>query len=271
MDEKNRIILFPEYEKLRAEVEEIRGKISVHLLERDELAFVACKNIETAYMLTLGGLEYKAFELHCKVLRLKRKIELIQAKKNRQEKIVLSMIEAILDGEFATFQQKLDAQIDKLNQAIAYSKGEPLTDEETKELKQLYHKIVKALHPDLHPYLTETQKELFHHAVQAYEMADLERLRVIGDMLAEPVIPEPNEDSLSLLRKEKERLTKSLEKIQLQIETIKSSYPYTMKDLMEDPEQIAVKKKELEELIEALKDAYARYTTRLKELMEEDV
>ena len=43
----------------------------------DELKYVQCKNIETQYILTLGSLEYKAFELNCMMLRLKRKIELI--------------------------------------------------------------------------------------------------------------------------------------------------------------------------------------------------
>ena len=81
------------------------------LLERDELRFVICKNIETAYMLALGSLEYKAFELNCNVLRIKRKIDLIQAKKNRQEKIALSAIDKLLDKEFAGFQCQLNEQI----------------------------------------------------------------------------------------------------------------------------------------------------------------
>ena len=80
MDENYTIILFPEFVTLKAEVEKLRTEISMLLLERDELRLVVCKNIETAYMLALGSIEYKAYELHCKVLRLKRKIDLIQAK-----------------------------------------------------------------------------------------------------------------------------------------------------------------------------------------------
>ena len=44
------------------------------------------------YMLSLGHLEYKEYELHCAILRLKRKIELIQTKKNRQEKVIISVM-----------------------------------------------------------------------------------------------------------------------------------------------------------------------------------
>lgn len=85
--------MFPDFAVLKAEVEKLRTELSMLLLEQDELVYVECKNIEMAYMLSLGNLEYQVYELHCAVLRLKRKTELIQAKKNRQEKVVLFVIE----------------------------------------------------------------------------------------------------------------------------------------------------------------------------------
>ena len=144
----NNVIVFPNFEKLKSEVEKMCTELSMLLLERDELQFVICKNIETEYMLKLGSIEYKAYEAQCAVLRLKRKIELIQAKKNRQEKIIISDIEETLDNEFAEYQKQLDEQIDKMNDALKRSKAEFLSDENNKELKKLYRNIVKALHPD---------------------------------------------------------------------------------------------------------------------------
>lgn len=261
------IIVFPEFITLKAEIEKLRTEISMLLLERDELRLVICKNIETAYMLALGSLEYKAFELHCEFLRLKRKIDLVQAKKNRQEKVVISAIEKILDEEFEEYQRQLDEQINKMNQALDHSKGRPLTDEETKEIKKTYRNIVKALHPDLHPDITPAQIQLFQNAVQAYEHGDLNSLRIISEMVAEPVIPEKSENGLTILAKEKERLSKTIELIREQIAEIKSEYPYTMKDLVDDPEQIAKKKAELEETINELKEAYDIYAARLKEML----
>lgn len=265
--EETTIIVFPEFVTLKAEVEKLRTEISMLLLERDELRLVICKNIETAYMLALGSLEYKAFELHCEFLRLKRKIDIVQAKKNRQEKVVISAIEKILDEEFEEYQCRLDEQINKMNQALDHSKGRPLTEEETKEIKKTYRNIVKALHPDLHPDITPAQIQLFQNAVQAYENGDLNSLRIIGEMVAEPVIPEKSENGLTILAKEKERLSKTIELIREQIEGIKSEYPYTMKDLVDDPEQISKKKEELEETIKELKEAYDIYAARLKEML----
>lgn len=177
------VIVFPDFEKLKSEVEKMRTELSMLLLERDELQFVICKNIETEYMLKLGSIEYKAYEAQCAALRLKRKIELIQAKKNRQEKVIISAIEETLDNEFAEYQKQLNEQIDKMNDALKRSKAEILSDEDNKELKKLYRKIVKALHPDINPDVSEAQVQLFDNAVSAYKNGDLGTLRIICEMV----------------------------------------------------------------------------------------
>lgn len=207
------VIVFPDFEKLKNEVEKMRTELSMLLLERDELQFVICKNIETEYMLNLGSIEYRAYEAQCLSLRLKRKIELIQAKKNRQEKVIISAIEETLDTEFAEYQKRLDEQINKMNDALKRSKAEVLTDEENKELKKLYRKIVKALHPDINPDVSETQVNLFDNAVQAYKNGDLNTLRIICEMVGNSPLPEQHKDALTQLNEEKERLQNLLKAI----------------------------------------------------------
>ena len=200
------VIVFPDFEKLKNEVEKMRTELSMLLLERDELQFVICKNIETEYMLKLGSIEYKAYEAQCAALRLKRKIELIQAKKNRQEKVIISAIEETLDNEFAEYQKQLNEQIDKMNDALKRSKAEVLSDEDNKELKKLYHKIVKALHPDINPDVSEAQVQLFDNAVSAYKSGDLGTLRIIGEMVGNNPLPEQHKDAMTQLVEERERL-----------------------------------------------------------------
>ena len=261
------VIPFPLYDKVKSEVEKLKIELSMFVLERDDLLFVECKNIEMAYMLSVGGLEYKAFELNCAVLRLKRKIELIQAKKNRQEKVVLSAIEEILDVEFAEYQAKLDEQIGKMNAALERSKGKELTDSESRELKKLYIGIVKALHPDLHPDISPEKIKLFLNAVEAYKNGDLTELRIISEMVVDKKISLEHIDALSLLVKEKERLSELIKGLKEDIIKIKSEYPYTMKSLIQDPEKISEKKKELEGIIEEWEKALDFYKSKLSETM----
>lgn len=261
------VIVFPDFEKLKSEVEKMRTELSMLLLERDELQFVICKNIETEYMLKLGNIEYKAYQAQCLSLRLKRKIELIQAKKNRQEKVIISAIEEALDTEFAEYQKQLDEQINKMNDALKRSKVEVLTVEENKELKKLYRKIVKALHPDINPDVSETQVNLFDNAVQVYKSGDLNTLRIIGEMVGNSPLLEQHKDALTRLNEEKERLQNLLKVIIDSIKQIKSEYPYTMKEIIEDEEQIEQKKRELENVLSQYNELISIYKVKIEEMI----
>ena len=261
------VILLPEYEALKRGVEKLRTEISLLVLERDQLRFVECRNLETAYMLAVGALEYKAYEAQCLTLRLKRKIEMIQAKRNRQEKVVLSQIEHALDAEFDEYQRKLNEQMEKMNQAIERSHSPFLTDEETAECKKLYRAIVKALHPDLHPDLTDAQKQLFQNAVQAYQGGDLNTLRLIRAMSEEPPLPDNRENAAAALYREKERLKNMLTAIHEDIAAIKSKFPYTMKKFLSDPQQVEKKKQELTSIIGQYQDMTKHYQERIAEMV----
>ena len=261
------VIVFPDFEKLKSEVEKMRTELSMLLLERDELQFVICKNIETEYMLKLGSIEYKAYKAQCAALRLKRKIELIQAKKNRQEKVIISAIEETLDSEFAEYQKQLNEQIDKMNDALKRSKAEVLSNEDNKKFKKLYRKIVKALHPDINPDVSEAQVQLFDNAVSAYKNGDLKTLKIIGEMVGNSPLPEQHKDALTQLNEEKERLQNLLKVIRDSIEQIKSKYPYTMKEIIEDEEQTEQKKKELENILSQYNELISIYKAKIEEMI----
>ena len=93
----------PPFDKIKNEIERLRIELSMLLLERDELQFVICRNIEAKYTLEFGSIEYRAYEAQCTALRLKRKIELIQAKRNRQEPVSIVAIEEITFGRIYKF------------------------------------------------------------------------------------------------------------------------------------------------------------------------
>jgi len=261
------IVAFPEIEGLKSDVEKLRAELSMLIVEHDELVLVQCKNIEMAYMLAIGGLEYKSYEIECAILRLKRKAELIQAKKNHEEKIVLPRIEEILDSEFADYQEKLDKQIADMNAATQrWGRGKALSDGDARELKKLYHAIVKSSHPDLHPDLGHAKAQLFRNAVDAYKNGDLDVLRAIGAMLVEPALPGPT-PPMSRYMMEKERLSGSIQAIRDRIAEIKTKFPYTMKTLVQSPETTKERKAELEESIKRSNETLAAYAAKIDEML----
>lgn len=129
-----------------------------------------------------------------------------------------------------------------MNDALKRSKAEFLSDEDNRELKKLYRKIVKSLHPDINSNVSEAQLQLFDNAVSAYKNGDLETLRTIGEMVGNNPLPEQNKDAMTQLVEDKERLHGLLKSIRESIDNIKTEYPYTMKDIVEDTEKTEQKK-----------------------------
>jgi ADP-ribosylglycohydrolase len=258
------VIDLPKKDELTREIKKLRTELSMLVLERDDLILQECKTIEMDYMLTLGGVEYKAYELHCEVLRLKRKLELIQAARNRQEIPNPLIIEAILEREFAEYKAKLDEEIGKMNNALKRSHNKTLTDEEVIEFKKMYRVIVKALHPDLHPDISNEKIDILKTAINAYENGNLTELRVIYDMVGGSPVNDLPDIGAELL-KEKSRLEKSLKAVREQIADIKNTYPYNLKKILTDPQKIAEIKAAAEKQIAELTVQLDYYKTKLAE------
>ena len=263
----NEIILNLEYENLKNELLKKRTELSMLVLQRDELKYVICKNIETKYMLELGSLEYCLYQSECIIMRLKRKVELIQMRINRQEKIDVSAIDKLLDEQFREYQKKLEEKIKKMNEAIERDNGEVLTEQQAKELKKLYRAIVKALHPDLNPNVTKQQIKLFQNAVTAYKNGDLQTLRIINEMISNNHSEDDNTDNIEKMRDELIRLDRMISSINGDIEKIKSEYPYTMKDILFDKEQLNQRKQELKDNIDQCNELVSFYKTKIKHLL----
>ena len=263
----NEIILNLEYENLKNELLKKRTELSMLVLQRDELKYVICKNIETKYMLELGSLEYCLYQSECIIMRLKRKVELIQMRINRQEKIDVSVIDKLLDEQFREYQQKLEEKIKKMNEAIERGNGEVLTEQQVKELKKIYRAIVKALHPDLNPNVTKQQIKLFQNAVTAYKNGDLQTLRIINEMISNNHSEDDNTDNIEKMRDELIRLDRMISSINGDVEKIKSEYPYTMKDILFDKEQLNQRKQELKDNIDQCNELVSFYKAKIQNLL----
>lgn len=262
-----KIIEFPDGKKLRKKLEKLRESLEELLLERDNLYYVVCENIKTQYMLIFGSLEYKVFSAFCKYHRLRRKKALIQARINRKEKIDLSEIESILDVEFADYKEKLDCKIDEINRAISRSHLELLSKEDTILLKELYRKIVRALHPDLNPDLSDRQKDLFYNATESYKAGDLYSIKIIYDIVCAGDIDADNSLTGKSLMDEIKRLEELAQKIQSDIDLIKSQSPYTWKIYLEDEDKKLEKLNILENELKSYQEAIKTQEEYIEELL----
>ncbi|GHV75910.1 hypothetical protein AGMMS49942_07310 [Spirochaetia bacterium] len=236
MPETNR---YPEYEKHQRTIRALKQDLAALILERHELEFHARKNIEAEYMHKIGSLEYKAFELNCKVLRLKRKYELVSAAVKSRELIEVSHIDAQLVAEFNTRNEKLSEAIGRMKEALEHRFSANMLSEEEAEMRQLYAVLLKKLHPDLHPVQNEKTAKLFSAAIEAYRNADLSALRAIcvsvedrKELMDTPV------GSMDHLLHTEDQLQDMIGTLQRDIRAIKNTYPCNQKELLEDEERL---------------------------------
>jgi len=252
---------------LQKDIDALRAELSALIIKRDELKYIECKNIEMQYMLVLGDLEYRLYEADCALCRERRKLEMIQAKLNRREIIVLGQVEKALDQEFEEYRKKLELQIAKMNRAIERKNAKAMTEAETKEFKKMYREIVKTLHPDMNPNITPEQIQLFHNAVKAYENGDMASLRIISETVTDPSLKPYADGSIAALEKERDRLQECVDLINEMIVDIKKSYPYILKEIIEDPEKISTRKEEYTDSLAQIKNAIDVYRRRIEEAL----
>ena len=86
-------------------------------------------------------------------------------------------------------------------------------------------------------------------------------------MVGNSPLPEQHKDALTQLNEEKERLQNLLKVIRDSIEQIKSKYPYTMKEIIEDEEQTEQKKKELENILSQYNELISIYKAKIEEMI----
>ncbi len=139
-------------------------------------------------------------------------------------------------------------------------KSAPLT------AKELYRKIVKRLHPDMNPDATEHEMELFRKATKAYEEGDILTLQEIYDeIFGFESEKESHEETMEELTALKDRLLKQISRVTKEIDRIKSEFPYTEKELLDNPAALKAKQ---DAILQHIKECEAEIV-RLNEILQE--
>ena len=135
-----------------------------------------------------------------------------------------------------------------------------------KELKSLYRKIVKALHPDNKKNRTEKDDELMMEAKKAFEEGNLEKLRQIAELIDDEDIEKKfgnTPEDIEELKELKQRLKVRLMFLEREVHRIKNSFPYSEKEFLADDEAVTARQSELNMIIESCKNTIAALKERI--------
>ena len=166
---------------LSAEVESARLALLAAYQERDRVLYVEAAPLRKRYMDIFGVVEDAVLRAELERHLLERKRDLIQIAINRREPVDLAAIEKLLEEEKAELLKQLESE-DRTSKEMP-----ELTEEQMQTMQRQYREINQAFHPSMHPEISDTQRELFEKAQEAYRNQDPEAMKLVYDMLFEPV------------------------------------------------------------------------------------
>ena len=268
MNESNTISLHPEVLRLTEENSLLREEV-VHLLtEAHDLVHTTKPNLMAIYQTKIGIWELKQFRTQCQAARLKRKVELIQAWLNQNRWPDLAAIEAQLEEEFKAWENKIRLESERIAEAEDRLRH-LLSDEDDHELKKLYYGLVKKLHPDLNPELTEDQKRLWMRVQEAYELSDIEELRALTVLVDHTVLPFSTASSLERLTKEQNTLEQHIQRLLKEIEKIEAQPPMPMRADLFNSDWVRNRCETIQTTIIELQQRCAGLTSHIENLLKE--
>ena len=267
MPENNIVPSQSEAESLRLEIMRLRAEVLDLTAERDRLKYRVCPAILADYNRRIGQIELEIMEVVLRVRKLRRMIEVLQAARNRGEDPDYEEAVRTADSEYRAYEQEVHEKAEEYRNASAGrtygqadSDGNQDTEngeeedqqgadkydrEDKEELGALYRRIMKELHPDVNPDITPEELDLLHQAMEAYKNGDIETLRKIAAILDGRSIEDKVIEEIDQLRRIRDDLAFLKESLLAEIEDIKTSFPYTLKDFLNNKEAVRKKQEEL--------------------------
>jgi hypothetical protein len=245
-------ILHPETQRLADENALLREELTGLLTDADQLVHVMKPNLLAMYQARIGVWELRLLRAQWEASRQRREVEMIQASLNRGQNPDPREIQGLLDLEFLGWQERVREAAERI-QAAEHRLKHLLPPAEDRELKKLYYALVKRLHPDVNPGLTDDQQRLWHRAQDAYAASDLHELRALALLAEKSGAVAPVSKSLDRLREEQAALTRQIAEMLNRIERIEAAPPFTLRQQLEDDAWLAHRRQELETEIERLR------------------
>lgn len=251
----------PELKLLQIQFDILRKEFSELLERKNEMLTYDEPFLTALYLNAIGQRLHQKYCLGVEIKILYRRIQLMQAYINQNVYPDKKLIEQKLEKQFSEFQQKIVAEAERLAMAKKFMTDTTfLPPHIVKKIKEVYITIVKRLHPDINPEITEKEKDLLLQAQAAYELSNLDALNAILVSL-DFNTPAPATDPAGL-KERVEKLKEQTEKLKKLITELNAKFPFSYRDKLAEEEWIKAEQQSLDNDIASLsteKNKYSEY------------
>lgn len=254
------IIELPRAKELEESVSALRRAAAEAICANISLVYVEGRAIEMNYRLTFGELEIAILDTYCRILRLRRKREVILGQITRQAPRSVKILEAQLDEELARYEGELLRKKRLVEEARQWEKH-PRGVVKEGAMKAQFTAVILALHPDIRPEKSDLR--LLNDAADAYIDGDGQKLR----RLRKDVRADDDDLPLGGLIDEEKRLMDLVQDLEAENGAVQIRAPFTMRANVEEEEARRAWRVQLEGELESHRRRLAEEEVALANMM----
>lgn len=227
------------------------------LLHKKERLKKEAKEYEIAYNSIFGALNSDVYEARTSCVRKRKAISYCQSIIGMGSRVKRSEMNAFVDKAMQDYEKTLNflMEDDKKDE-------KKLNDfQSKKEIKNIYRKLARLIHPDMHNNLDEDEviQDLWNRTCVAYSCQDLGELQEL-DVLINNYLASINQKHEEI---EIPNVNEKIFYLNREIDNIIHNNPYQYKFILKDEDSLKRKKEELEKEL----DDYIKYGQELDEEM----
>lgn len=226
--------------------------------------------LEALFMTKLGNLKLDLLNLQLEIKALQRKTEEFIAAINRKEKPSLASINAKILIEMTEAREELMKQKEMVTAAGDFLQNlKPIAN--PVELKEVYRRLAKKLHPDVIKEPNETLQDVWLRVREAYTAGDLDALKAIEIVYADVFnsIEEIDQNDEQLLKDKTEQLKSSIQMLDEKTAALRKTFPYSIENLLRDEELLACEREKIEAEISQHEEYHQELIAKFDQLIKD--
>lgn len=207
----------------------------------------------------IDRLQYErlALQIVCKALQMRQ--QLMQAYINRDGNPDLEDVERQIQGAVTEYNKILEEEAERLKTAREFLNAPLMSEEEGREMKDLYKFPVRQSHPDFHPDQAEREADLFLQVQTAYKLCDIDELREIALLLDSKKLDKTDlAETYDELQHKVKLIEDKIKDIREKIDKLLSSFPFIYREKLDDREWVEEQQNMVKQDIENLKETKSK-------------
>ena len=263
-----KILQFPDIDNLSESVNILREELLDTVYKYDEILVHESYKLKIEYIRTFGSVEYKYLSKKLVYNKMKEEKNLLVKYIDKYDFVDFKKLDKTVSEKFYKEEIELDEKLMEINEALNENTKSSLSSRDQRQFEKSYKNIIIKIHPLINNNLSPSKADLYINSLLAFTYYDFASIMTIDNMLDRNLGENYRSKPTNILYKEKQNLEKSIEDVNIKIDSLYEKDPWIYKKLLASTREINKKYNEISKKIDSLDIAIRSLQEEIKILLE---